>query len=113
MTANEIIRASIVAHPVEFRAALIKQAEMHDDYARTVSNPRARQGAMAQFHACLSAYDTIGLVPRLIGGYDEAASMICAKCGTMVIALNVAGKLQGLPRATLTAAAVAWDSANA
>jgi hypothetical protein len=105
-TAADIIRRSIVAHPSLFRDSLIKQAEMHDDYSRLTHNVRAAQGADASRHACLNAYDIIGDDDL---SADEAAAKICAKTGTAVIALNVAGKLQCLPRHVLTAAAVKLD----
>jgi hypothetical protein len=106
-TAADIIARSIIAHPSLFREALIRQAEMHDDYARLcATNLRAAQGAEASRTACLTAYDLVG--------YDSAdaktrAELICAETGPAVIALNVAGKLQCLPRHMLTAAAVKLD----
>lgn len=108
-TAADIIQRSIIAHPSLFRESLIKQAEMHDDYSRISTNPRARQGAEASKNACLVAYDTIGdedQTPR------ERANGICMKTGTAVIALNVAGKLQCLPRHMLTSAAIKLDEGN-
>lgn len=107
-SAVDIIERSIIAHPSLFRESLIKQAEMHDDYSRLTTNPRARQGAEASKTACLNAYDFVGsdLEPR------EAAEQICKKTGTAVIALNVACKLQCLPPHIRTAAAVMLDEGN-
>lgn len=99
-SAEDIIKRSIVAHPSLFRKALISQAEQHDDYAKLSTNPRAVQGAKASFNACLRAYDAVGL---------EDVSAIMADCGTMVIALNVACKLQCIPTHVRTRAAVDWQ----
>jgi hypothetical protein len=85
---------------------LIKQAEMHDNYAMMTRHIRAGQGAVASKNACLAAYDTIGdddQTPRV------RAESICATTGTAVIALNEAGRLQCLPRHVITAAAVMLD----
>lgn len=108
-SAHDIIKRSIIAHPSLYRESLIKQAEMHDDYSKVSRDPRATQGAIAQKNACLKIYDFVGadLSP------DEAATEICRECGSMVVALNAAGKLQCLPRHLLTAAAVKWDEEHA
>jgi hypothetical protein len=108
-SAHDIIKRSIIAHPSLYRESLIKQAEMHDDYSKLSRDPRATQGAIAQKNACLKIYDFVGadLSP------DEAATEICRECGSMVVALNAAGKLQCLPRHLLTAAAVQWDEEHA
>jgi len=105
-TVQEIIGAAIAAdRRDEFRALCIKQAEMHDDYARlnVCSDVRARQGAIAQKNACLHAYD-----------YAAAGDLeaICATLGTCVIALNIAGKMLGVSPAARTAAIVAWEAAR-
>lgn len=109
-SAADIIARSILMHPSLYRESLIKQAEMHDDYSKLSRDPRATQGAIAQKNACLKIYDFVGaddLSPA------EAATEICRECGTMVVALNAAGKLQCLPRHMLTAAAVQWDEEHA
>lgn len=102
----DIITRSIIAHPSMFREMLIKQAEQHDDYSQLTTNERARQGANASKRACLRAYDFIGRddLPE-----RERACCIAAETGPAVIALNVAGKLQCLPRPMLTAAAIMLD----
>lgn len=102
-TARDIIARSIAAHPSLFREALIRQAEMHDDYAMLTTNIRAKQGARASWKACLAAYDAVDM-----GDVDA----ICSDCGTMVIALNVACKLQCIPPHIRTAAAVTWQAAQ-
>lgn len=103
MTVQEIIAASIAAHPAEFRAKLIEQAEIHNTYMELCSNPQARRGAQSQFNACLAAYDLVAL---------EDVAGICATLNTMVVALNVAAKLQGLAPSIATAAAAAWQPAR-
>lgn len=103
-TAREIIARSILMHPSLFRESLIAQAELHDNYANLTTNVRAAQGAAASRAACLRAYDAIGM---------DDADAIVADCGTMVIALNVACKLQCLPPHIRTAAAVEWEAARA
>lgn len=106
-TAVDIITRSLIAHPSLFRVDLIAQAEMHDDYSQLTHNERARQGANASKSACLRAYDFAGRddLPE-----RERACLIAAETGPAVIALNVAGKLQCLPRHLLTAAAVLLDT---
>ena len=54
-TVQQIIAAAIAASAETFRQALVKQAEMHDDYASLSRNPLARRGAIAQRDACLAA----------------------------------------------------------
>lgn len=101
-TARQIIGRAMFAkeNAAEFRAQLIKQAEMHDDYAKLTRDHGAYRGAIAQRSACLRAYDAVG---------RDDLDAILSDCGTMVVALNVAAKLQGLPAHVRTAAAVAWD----
>lgn len=109
-TAADIIQRSIIAHPSLFRESLIKQAEMHDDYSRITTNPRARQGADASRNACLIVYDIVGDQNATA---ETRATQICDRgTGPAVIALNVAGKLQCLPRHMLTAAAIKLDEGN-
>ena len=94
--ARDIIARSIETDRAGFRASLVTQAEMHDDYANVTSDRRAAQGAIASRNACLVAYDC---------DIDD----ILSRCGPMVIALNVACKLQGISAAQRTAAAVEWQ----
>ena len=108
-TSADIIRRSIVAHPSLFREALINQAAIHDDYSQLTINARAAQGADASKLACLRAYDFVGC-DNLTD--DERAAEICKDCGTMVVALNVACKLQCLPAHIRTAAAVSWEDSK-
>lgn len=101
-SAVDIIERSIIAHPSLFREALIKQAEMHDNYANLTTNESARRGAIASKSACLKAYD-------YIGDGDDArsrAETLCDETGPAVIALNVACKLQCLPPHIRTQAAI-------
>lgn len=106
--ARDIIARSIETDLAAFRAALIDQAEQHDNAMMLARVARAAQGARAQKMACLRAYDFAGRddLPAM-----ERAACIAAECGPMVIALNVAAKLQGLSRAERTAAAVDWQEA--
>jgi len=97
-TARDIIQRSIVCHPSLFREMLIKQADMHDDYAKVTSDIRAKQGAIASMNACFFAYDAID---------NDDVDAIVSRCGPMVIALNVACKLQCIPNHIRTAAAIA------
>lgn len=109
-SAADIIERSIVAHPDTLRAALIAQAEQHDDYSRITHNERAKQGAIASRKACLIAYDTVGDDDQL---NRERAEAICANVGAAVIVLNIACKLQCLPPHMRTAAAVGLDEGKA
>jgi hypothetical protein len=103
-TARDILARSIECHNDAFRASLIEQAEMHDDWASTTINERARQGAVASFNACLRAYDFAGRDDLPV---DERAACIAHEMGPMIIALNVACKLQDLPAHVRTQAAIA------
>lgn len=99
-TVQQIIAAAIAASAETFRQALIKQDEMHDDYASLARNPLARRGDIAQRDACLAAYDDVGF---------GAINDICDDMGKCVVALNVACKLLGISPAKRTAAIVAWQ----
>ena len=103
-TARDIITRSIECHSGGFRAALIELAEAHDSWALFTNSARGRQGAVASFKACLSAYDIIGRDDMSI---DDKALFITSDCGTMITALNVACKLQDLPAHVRTQAAIA------
>lgn len=103
MTVQDIIAASLAAHPAEFRAKLMEQAEIHHTYMELCSNPQLRKSAEAQFNACLNAYDAVSF-----NDMEEIVSDL----STMVVALNVAAKLQGLAPSIATAAAAAWQPAR-
>lgn len=103
MTAKEIIARSILMHPTLYRESLIAQATIHDNYSRLTSNVLAMRSAESQRAACLRIYDSIAA---------EDVDSIVANCGTMIIALNVACKLQCIPPHVRTAAAVDWESAQ-
>lgn len=109
-SAADIIERSIIAHDSTFRDALIKQAEMHDDYSRLSTNPLGKRGAEASKRACLIAYDTAGDEDQTA---RERAESICMDTGTAVIALNVACKLQCIPPHIRTAAAIKLDEGKA
>ena len=96
MNVKEIIETAIAKHRDAFRAACIKQAEMHDDNERYSQNVRAKQGARASKLACLTAYDC---------DIDN----IMSDTGCMVIALNIAAKIIGLTPAHRTAALAAME----
>ena len=101
MTVQEILAAVTGPSNVEaFRAALIKQAEEHDDYAIRSHNPSARRGAETQRAACLRAYDH-----ARFGAIND----ICADFSCCIVAVNVAAKLLGLSPATKHAAVAQWD----
>lgn len=103
----DIIERSLIAHPSLFVDALTQQAQMHAEYSRTTNNVRARQGADASERACERAAE---FAEREDLPARERAACIAAETGPAVLALNVAGKLQCLPRHMLTAAAVALDN---
>jgi hypothetical protein len=103
-TARDILTRSIECDSGAFRAALIELAEAHDSWASFTNNERGRQGAVASFKACLSAYDIIG---RDDMSTEDKALFITSDCGTMITALNVACKLQDLPAHVRTQAAIA------
>lgn len=95
MTVQEIINSAMVANREKFRAALISQAEIHDNYARISRNPRAIAGAESQRDACLRAYDHAAF---------SALGDICDDFGACVVSLNIAAKLLGIaPKIAYTA----------
>lgn len=100
MTVQEIISNAIVAGKDQFRAALIRQAEEHDNYALTASNPLAKRGAENQRAACLRAYDHV---------HFGAVNDICEDMSTCIIAVNAAAKMLGISPAKRTSAIIAWD----
>lgn len=101
-SALDIIERSIIAHPSLFAETLDLQAAEHKRYAANLANgERAKQGALASARACdAAAYHIRG---------EGGAAQIVKDCGQMVIALNVACKLQCLPAHIRTAAAVMWE----
>lgn len=108
--AKDIIERSIEMHPTLFCEALNGQAMDHLKYANgTTTSVRSIQGAIASLKACERASDWVGRDDLPAG---ERASCICAECGTMVVALNVACKLQLIPAHVRTAAAVDWEENN-
>lgn len=108
MDVIEILEAAM-ARPEEFRAALIRRAEQHDDSAKARPGGLAERGARAAKNACLKAYDWIG---RDDLGVGERARCIAAETGPLVQALNEACILTGVSRAQRTAALVRWDEAH-
>lgn len=94
MNAVDIIARCANECPDRFRAALISQAEMHDDYAAVCRDVRAAQGARASRNACLTSYDAIGSLDMDV--FRNAT-------GALVVALNVACKLLGISAAERTA----------
>jgi hypothetical protein len=105
--AYQILRNAIRSDSDAFRAALIKQAEMHDDYAGLSRDARAAQGARASRNACLSAYDVIGQTD--IDARERAFSLFRGPCGAFVVALNVACKLHDISPALRTRAATEYE----
>lgn len=113
MNVREIIAKAIELHASEFRAAMIAQAEIHDDMADIyVRKPglaarQAKRGAESQRAACLNVYDAIaGGIDNIVGGDLDA---ICNSLSNCVIALNAACKLLDIGPAQRTAAIVDWD----
>lgn len=113
MNVREIIAKAIELHASEFRAAMIAQAEIHDDmadiYARKpgLAAQQAKRGAESQRAACLNVYDAIaGGIDNIAGGDLDAICNILSNC---VIALNAACKLLDIGPAQRTAAIVDWD----
>lgn len=105
-TAVDIIERSLIVHPTLFREAVIKQAEQHADYQELTRDERARQGARASKNACFAIYDAINCTVR---SERERAQAIASETGPLVIALNIACKLQSLPNHVRTAALVLAD----
>lgn len=110
MEVIEILEAAM-ARPEEFRASLIRQADMHDDEVIRLAfrNERAAQGARASRAACLKAYDWIGRYDLSVG---ERARCVAAETGPLAVALNVAAKMLSISSAQRSAALVRWDEAH-
>lgn len=109
--AQDIIAQAIDTRREAFRAALIQQAEMHDNFMLTTRNESAKRGAQTQFTACLAAYDWIGrddLLPS-----DKALAIVTDGFGTALVALNVACKLLDIPAHSRTNAAIEFGEAHA
>lgn len=113
MNARDIIAKAIELHASEFRAAMIAQAEFHDDMADTcAARPglraqQAKRGAESQRAACLNVYDAIaGGIDNIAGGDLDAICNVLPNC---VIALNTACKLLDIGPAKRTAAIVEWS----
>lgn len=109
-TAHDIIKRSIIAHPTMFADMLRDRANEDYRYARDAINVRAAQGAKASGNAAMTAYH---LIKEHNDDPENCASIICEDCGAMVIALNIAYKLQCLPPHIRTQAAVDWQERNA
>ena len=111
MTVQEIL-AKGFERPADFRAALIKQAEMHDDYARLARDPLAHRGAINQRDACLKLYDIAGndaSMEHKIAAVMPSPSGTAPTIGLMVVGVNAAAKLCDIPSHVRTAAVVAWE----
>ena len=103
-TVQEILTAVCTQQTVEaFRAALIRQAEEHDDYAMRAHLASAKRGAETQRAACLRAYDhaRFGAVNDIVNDF--------ACC---IVAVNVAAKILGLSRTKVQAAMALWDESR-
>ena len=110
MNVREIIAKAITDHATEFRAAMITQAELHDDAAKLARHSQAKRGAESQRNACLNVYDAItGGIDQIPGGDLDAICNVMPNC---VIALNAACKLLGIGPAARTAAIVDFDAAQ-
>ena len=70
-----------------------------------------KRGAIAQAHACYRILEWLDN-PNGLGVEELVTRCICHECGPMVIALNVACKLQCIPAHERTAAAVEWQENN-
>lgn len=105
-TAHDIIKRSIVAHPKMFYNLLRDRANEDYRYARDAINVRAAQSAKASGHAAMTAFY---LVKEHNYDPENCTGIICEDCGAMVIALNIACKLQCLPAHIRTQAAIDWQ----
>lgn len=107
MNAKEIIQRAIDEKSAEFRAAMIAQAEIHDDAADLASHSLVKRSAENQRRACLNIYDAIaGGIDRIPGGDIDAIVNVISHC---VIALNAACKLLDIGPALRTSAIVDWQ----
>lgn len=91
----DIMFRSIICHPEILRSALIRRAELHDDYSALTTVPAAREAAIGMKRDCLRAYDLVGRedLPE-----RERAARISAETGPLAVALNESARLQCLPR---------------
>lgn len=105
MTVQEILAKGFEL-PADFRAALIKQAEMHDDYSQLCRDPLAKRGADNQKNACLTLYDIAGDETLTL---DQRIEKAMGTIATLVVGVNAAAKLAGIPSHVRTAAVVKWE----
>lgn len=106
MTTVQDILGEGFTKPIEFRAALISQAEMHDNYLRLARDPLAKRGAENQKSACLTLYDIAGDDTLTT---DQRIEKAMSTIATLVVGVNAAAKLAGIPAHVRTAAVVRWE----
>jgi hypothetical protein len=105
LRAVTIIEHSLRHHCAEFVGALADRAASDLAYADKVQG-RAKDGALAS----VRAYERAKEIALRTGQTATVRAIeICAATGPAVVALNIAGRLQGLPQYQLTAAAIEID----
>lgn len=104
-TAEEIIRRAMLYYNASLKGELTRQAQESYDASLETRNAAASRAAAANARACRDAAGHIG--------YHDAGAIL-DHCDTMVVTLNAAGKVMGLSRRAINAAAAQWhDSAYA
>lgn len=84
---RDVIARSILMHPSLYREAMIRAAEVHDNYSRMTHDKQAANMAARSRAACLNVYDAID---------REDADGIAANFLQKVVAFSEAAKLQCL-----------------
>ena len=101
LTAVDIIARSIAMHPTTFLEALQSRAFEDSRYAASRDNADVKRAVLASFDAAMRACDMVR--------NEDSAGFAGDRCAG-VIALNLAGKLQGLSLLVRTRAAMGqWE----
>jgi hypothetical protein len=101
-TAAQIIRRSVVCHPSLFAEALQSATDTHRAAAALMTNHQSRNVALKLEGACRSMKNWIAC-----GEYepdDTVASIMAGSFDYWISALNIAARLQCLPRHLVSAA---------
>jgi protein-disulfide isomerase-like protein with CxxC motif len=102
-TAEEIIRLAIRAMPNQLRQGLLDQAQTSYDASLETRSAVAARAMASNARACRDAADHVK--------YSDARAIL-EHCDTMVVTLNIAGKLLGLSRKAISLAAADWQSSS-
>lgn len=109
-TVVDILTRSIVAHPSTLCEALEAQALEARHDARQARFAMVAKSALAMARHCERASEW---VKRDDLPAQERACCIAAECGSLVVTIHHARKLQCLPRQIVDSALAEWDARHA